>query len=39
MKLLFELQNEEDIHYLESVPEDKKDKIVRTALSIGLKDN
>ena len=37
MNLLLQLQNEEDIQYLENLPDDKKDEILRTSISIGLK--
>ena len=37
MKLLFELINKEDIEYLESFDEPKRDEILRTAITIGLK--
>ena len=37
MKLLFELLNKEDFHYLESFDESKRDEILRTAISIGFK--
>ena len=37
MKLLFELLNEEDIKYIESFDELKRDEILRTAITIGLK--
>tara|TARA_B100000902_G_scaffold344068_1_gene349212 strand:- start:122 stop:1363 length:1242 start_codon:yes stop_codon:yes gene_type:complete len=37
MKLLFELLNKEDISFLESFDEEKRDKILRTAVTIGLK--
>ena len=37
MKLLFELLNVEDIQYLESFDEPKRDEILRTAITIGLK--
>ena len=37
MKLLFELLNEEDIKYIESFDETKRDEILRTAITIGLK--
>jgi hypothetical protein len=37
MKLLFELLNKEDIEYLETFDESKRDEILRTAITIGLK--
>ena len=37
MNILLQLENEEDIHYLQAFSEEKKDLIVKTALSIGLK--
>jgi len=37
MKLLFELLNEEDIKYIESFDEPKRDEILRTAITIGFK--
>ena len=37
MKLLFELLNEEDISFLENFDGEKRDKILRTAITIGLK--
>jgi hypothetical protein len=37
MKLLFELLNKEDILYLEGFNEEKRDEIIRTAITIGLK--
>ncbi len=37
MKLLFELLNEEDISFLESFDGEKRDEILRTALTIGFK--
>ena len=37
MKLLFELLNREDIEYLENFDESKRDEILRTAITIGLK--
>lgn len=37
MKLLFELLNQEDIKYIESFNEPKRDEILRTAITIGLK--
>ena len=37
MKLLFELLNKEDIKYIESFDEEKRDEILRTAITIGLK--
>jgi len=37
MKLLFELLNVEDIKYLESLDEEKRDEILRTAITIGFK--
>jgi len=37
MKLLFELLNEEDISFLESFNEEKRDEILRTAITIGFK--
>ena len=37
MNILLQLENEEDINYLQPFSEEKKDLIVKTALSIGLK--
>ena len=37
MNILLQLENEEDIHYLQPFSEEKKDLIAKTALSIGLK--
>ena len=37
MKLLFELLNQEDISFLEGFDEEKRDKILRTAITIGFK--
>ena len=37
MQLLFELLNKEDIEYLETFDEPKRDEILRTAITIGLK--
>jgi len=37
MKLLFELINKEDIEYLETFDEPKRDEILRTAITIGFK--
>lgn len=37
MKLLFELLNEEDISFLETFDEPKRDEILRTAITIGFK--
>lgn len=37
MKLLFELLNKEDISFLENFDEPKRDEILRTAITIGLK--
>ena len=37
MKLLFELLNKEDIEYLETFDGPKRDEILRTAITIGLK--
>ena len=37
MKLLLELLNQEDISFLETFSEEKRDKIIRTAITIGFK--
>ena len=37
MNILLQLENEEDINYLQAFSEEKKDLIAKTALSIGLK--
>jgi hypothetical protein len=37
MKLLFELLNEEDISFIKTFDEPKRDEILRTAITIGLK--
>ena len=37
MNILLQLENEEDINYLQPFSEEKKDLIVKTAVTIGLK--
>ena len=37
MNIILHVENEEDIQYLQTLSEEKKDPVMKTALSIGLK--
>ena len=37
MNILLKIENEEDINFLQDLPDKKKEMIVKTAISIGLK--